>query len=79
MEAASSYAFAEALLAEAGQYENLTDVELGSEEGATMPAVWVPQGDTTHLFYTFGIKPKPWRKGLSRLVRRYYRSEEEAV
>ncbi|MAD44993.1 MAG: hypothetical protein CMI02_00295 [Oceanospirillaceae bacterium] len=79
VEAASSYAFAEALLAEAGQYENLTDVELGSEEGATMPAVWVPQGDTTHLFYTFGIKPKPWRKGLSRLVRRYYRSEEEAV
>jgi len=79
IEAASSYAFAEALLAEAGQYENLTGVELGSQEGATMPAIWVPQGDTTRLFYTFGIKPKPWRKGLSRLVRRYYRAEQESV
>ncbi|MBL33443.1 MAG: hypothetical protein CMI03_16275 [Oceanospirillaceae bacterium] len=79
VEPASSYAFAEALLAEAGQYENLSDVELSSQEGSTMPAIWVPQGDTTRLFYTFGIKPKPWRKGLSRLVRRYYRAESEPL
>jgi len=76
VEPVSSYAFAEALLAEAGQYEDLSRVDLRSQEGATMPSVWVPPADNTHLFYTFGIKPKPWRKGLSRLVRRYYRAED---
>lgn len=75
VEPVSSYAFAEALLAEAGQYENLGAVELKSQEGAVMPSVWVPAGDNTLLFHTFGIKAKPWRKGLSRLVRRYYRAE----
>lgn len=76
VEPVASYAFAEALLAEAGQYEDLSGVELKSQEGATMPAVWVPVGDNTQLFHTFGIKPKAWRKGLSRLVRKYYRAEE---
>lgn len=79
VEAVSAYAFAEALLAEAGQYENLASVELKSQEGAAGPAIWVPPGDNTHLFYTFGIKPKAWRKGLSRLVRRYYRAGDEGV
>lgn len=77
VEPVASYAFAEALLAEAGQYEDLSRVDLRSQEGAMMPSVWVPAGDNTHLFYTFGIKPKPWRKGLSRLVRRYYRAEDQ--
>jgi len=75
VEPISSYAFAEALLAEAGQYENLSGVELKSQEGGLMPAVWAPVTDNTLLFHTFGIKPKAWRKGLSRLIRRYYRAE----
>lgn len=75
VEPISSYAFAEALLAEAGQYENLSGVELKSQEGGLMPAVWAPVADNTLLFHTFGIKPKAWRKGLSRLIRRYYRAE----
>lgn len=79
VEPVSSYAFAEALLAEAGQYENLANVALKSQEGESLPAIWVPSGDNTLLFYTFGIKPKAWRKGLSRLVRRYYRADSEAV
>ena len=75
VEPVSSYAFAEVLLAEAGQYEDLGAVQLQSQEGAVMPSQWVPVGDNTLLFHTFGIKAKPWRKGLSRLVRRYYRAD----
>ncbi len=75
VEPVSSYAFAEALLAEAGQYEDLGAVKLASQAGGVMPAIWVPSGDDTRLFHTFGIKPKAWRKGLSRLVRRYYRAD----
>ena len=75
VEPVASYAFSEALLAEAGQYENLSGVTLKSQEGSSMPEIWVPVGDNTLLFHTFGIKTKAWRKGLSRLVRRYYRAE----
>lgn len=75
VEPVTSYAFAEALLAEAGQYEDLTKVTLSMEAGATLPPIKVPTGDNTLLFHTFGIKAKAWRKGLSRLVRRYYRAD----
>lgn len=75
VEPVSAYAFAEALLAEAGQYEDLTKVTLSMEDGATLPPIKVPSGDNMLLFHTFGIKAKAWRKGLSRLVRRYYRAE----
>ncbi|AHK16628.1 dTDP-4-keto-L-rhamnose reductase [Thalassolituus oleivorans R6-15] len=73
VEPVSSYAFAEALLSEARQYENLGAAELHSQEGGQVPYVWTPLSDNTLLFHSFGIKPKAWRKGLSRLIRQYYR------
>lgn len=73
VEPITSYGFAEALLAEAGQYEDLSDVLLLAEEGAFKPAIRVPCGNNTGIFYGFGIQKKAWREGLGRLVRRYYR------
>lgn len=75
VEPITSYGFAEALLSEARQYEELGDVALTSSEDGFRPAVWAPVGDNTHLFHTFGIRTKPWRKALSRLLRHYYRVE----
>jgi dTDP-4-dehydrorhamnose reductase len=74
VDAVATFAFAEALLAEAGQYEDLSQVRIEGCAGGFKPALWVPCGDVTSLFYTFGIKRKPWRSGLGRLVRRYYRA-----
>lgn len=76
VEPVSSYAFAEALLAEASQYEDLSQTDLRSREGGIMPSIWAPQSNHTLLFHTFGIQPKAWRQGLSRLVRRFYRAEQ---
>jgi len=72
VEPVSSYTFAEALLAEARQFEDLTAVELTTQEGGMTPEVWAPVADHTSLFHTFGIKNKAWRQGLARLVRAYY-------
>lgn len=75
VESLSSYAFAEAILAEAGQYEDLSGVALLAQENRLQPSLWVPVSEHNKLFHTFGIKPKPWRMGLSRLVRQIYRAE----
>lgn len=72
VEPVSSYAFAEALLAEASQFEDLSGVELTSQQGGMMPQEWAPVSEHTLLFHTFGIKQKAWRQGLARLVRAYY-------
>jgi|TARA_B110000211_G_scaffold52811_1_gene58248 dTDP-4-dehydrorhamnose reductase len=76
VEATSSYGFAEALLSEASQYEDLSSACLTTQEGGMMPDVWTPVSDQTHLFYTFGIKKKPWRQGLARLIKSYYRADK---
>ena len=73
-ESLSSYAFAEAMLSEAGQYEDLSGTTLLSQENQFLPQIWTPVSDHSRLFHTFGIKPKPWRQGLSRLVKQYYRA-----
>ncbi|MBE0483580.1 MAG: sugar nucleotide-binding protein [Bacterioplanes sp.] len=73
VEPITTYGFAEALLSEARQYEDLGEVTLTSSTSGFMPAVWAPVGDNTHLFHTFGIRTKPWRKALSRLLKHYYR------
>jgi len=77
-EPVSAFSFAEALLAQVGQYEDLTELELGSEEGAMMPDVWAVSSDNTLLFHTFGVQQKAWRQGLSRLLQRYYRVDDGA-
>ena len=70
------YSFAEALLAEASQYEDLSEARLEINPDGLAPALCAPNADLSNLFYTFGIKQKTWRHGLGRLVRRYYRAEE---
>ncbi|WP_051219609.1 sugar nucleotide-binding protein [Oceanobacter kriegii] len=77
VEPVTSYAFAEALLSEASQYEDFTEVrlEIVAEEGVR-PALMTANSEVEQLFHTFGIKKKPWRTGLSRLVRGYFRAAD---
>jgi len=76
VEAVNSYSFAEALLSEAGQFEDLSSASLSTEAGALMPSLWTPVSEHQKLFHTFGIKQKAWRKGIARAVRRYYRADD---
>ncbi|MBL4796823.1 MAG: sugar nucleotide-binding protein [Oleispira sp.] len=76
VESTTEYGFAEVLLAEARQYEDLAHVSL--EEKADedcQPSETIL--DSKLIKHTFGIKPKPWRQALSRLMRRYYRADEK--
>lgn len=76
VEPVSAFGFAEALMALASQYEDLSKVELGSQEGGMMPSPWAVSSDNTRIFHTFGVKPKAWRQGLGRQLQKYYRVEE---
>lgn len=77
VEPVTSYAFAEALLSEASQYEDLASVRLEiAESEGVKPSMVTAHADVSHLFHSFGIKQKPWRSGLSRLVRNYFRATE---
>ncbi len=72
VEPVASFQFADALFAEASHYEKLGEFEVKESEEGDKPDVWIPTSDNTKLFHSFGIKPKAWRKGLIRLVKRYY-------
>ena len=74
VESVSSYAFAEAILAEAGQYEDFSGCTLLDQDNRLTPLIWTPVSEHHKLFHTFGIKSKSWRSGMSRLVRQYYRA-----
>lgn len=77
VESTTEYGFAEVLLAEARQYEDLAHVqieELADEECEPSETIL----DSKLIKHTFGIKPKPWRQALSRLIRRYYRADEKS-
>lgn len=74
VESTTEYAFAEALLAEARQYEDLANVTLevlDDEECESSETIL----DSKLIQYTFGVQSKPWRQALTRLVRRYYRAD----
>jgi dTDP-4-dehydrorhamnose reductase len=76
VESTTEYGFAEVLLAEARQYEDLAHVrleELGDDDCHASETIL----DSKLIKHTFGIKPKPWRQALSRLMRRYYRADEK--
>jgi dTDP-4-dehydrorhamnose reductase len=76
VESTTEYGFTEALLAEARQYEDLADICL--EELADVncePSETIL--DSKRIKHTFGIKPKPWRQALSRLMRSYYRADQK--
>ena len=76
VESTTEYAFAEVLLAEARQYEDLAHVRLEElDDDKCQPHETIL--DSKLIKHTFGIKAKPWRQALSRLVRRYYRADEK--
>lgn len=76
VESTTEYAFAEVLLAEARQYEDLAHVVLEElDEDECRPSETIL--DSKLIKHNFGIKPKPWRKALSRLIRRYYRATDK--
>lgn len=77
VESTTEYAFAEVLLAEARQYEDLAHVTLEElDEDECRPSETIL--DSKLIKHNFGIKPKPWRQALSRLIRRYYRADEKS-
>jgi dTDP-4-dehydrorhamnose reductase len=76
VESTTEYAFAEVLLAEARQYEDLAHVRLEElDDDKCQPHETIL--DSKLIKHTFGIKAKPWRQALSRLIRRYYRADEK--
>jgi dTDP-4-dehydrorhamnose reductase len=76
VESTTEYAFAEVLLAEARQYEDLAHVTLTAlDDDKCQPSETLL--DSKLIKHNFGIKPKPWRKALSRLIRRYYRADDK--
>lgn len=76
VESTTEYAFAEVLLAEARQYEDLAHVMLEElDDDQCQPSESIL--DSKLIKHNFGIKPKPWRQALSRLVRRYYRADNK--
>lgn len=72
VEPVASYQFTQALFAEASHYEALGEALLEESETGDKPALSIPSSDNTKLFHYFGVKPKAWRKGLGRMVKRYY-------
>jgi dTDP-4-dehydrorhamnose reductase len=77
VESTTEYAFAEVLLAEARQYEDLAHVTLEElDDDECRPSETIL--DSKLIKHNFGIKPKPWRQALSRLMRRYYRADEKS-
>ncbi len=70
------YALAELLLHEASRY---TDVhqELLTVKTSEPPKAINACLNSKRLTHTFGIKPRPWREEVSRLVRSYYQQKSE--
>lgn len=83
-EITSRYGFSEAILAAARQYEELTVAELLPVSSRDMPeAAERPASSVlkcNKLLNTFGIRQRPWRSELQRLIRHLYeeRGSEEA-
>tara|TARA_B100001059_G_C17820673_1_gene578079 strand:- start:398 stop:1225 length:828 start_codon:yes stop_codon:yes gene_type:complete len=76
VESTTEYGFTEALLAEARQYEDLADIRLEELKDVDCePSETIL--DSKRIKHTFGIKPKPWRQALSRLMRSYYRADQK--
>jgi dTDP-4-dehydrorhamnose reductase len=74
VESTTEYAFAEVLLAEARQYEDLAHVILEELDDECRSRETILNSQL--IKHNFGIKPKPWRKALSRLIRRYYHAND---
>lgn len=80
-ESTTLFKFAEVLVAEARQFENLSVSEIIPDPHHDMNHIFEetsPKLITKKILYTFGIKPKPWRQALSRVLRRRYQQQAAA-
>lgn len=71
----SLFKFAEVVVAEARQHEDLDVEQISSDASSDMNALFSessPKISTKKILYTFGIKPKPWRQALSRILKKRY-------
>lgn len=69
------FKFAEVVVAEARQYEDLAIESINADARSEMNGLFAestPKLATKKLLYTFGIKPKPWRQALSRILKKRY-------
>lgn len=74
-EQTSLFKFAEVVVAEARQHEDLNVQDISSDASSEMNALFSessPKISTKRILYTFGIKPKPWREALSRILKKRY-------
>jgi dTDP-4-dehydrorhamnose reductase len=69
------FKFAEVVVAEARQYEDINLQRIVADASNQMNCLFAestPKLATKKLLYTFGIKPKPWRQALSRILKKRY-------
>ncbi len=69
------FKFAEVVVAEARQYEDLDLQDIEADASSEMNSLFAestPKLATKKLLYTFGIKPKPWRQALARILKTRY-------
>lgn len=74
-EQTSLFKFAEVIVAEARQYEELTVQNISSDPSDDMNTLFSessPKLNTKKMLYTFGIEPKPWRQALARILKKRY-------
>jgi len=74
-ESTTLYKFAEVVVAEARQYEDLAVESITADQSSEMNGLFAestPKIATKKILYTFGIKPKPWRQALSRILKKRY-------
>ncbi|NVK01528.1 MAG: dTDP-4-dehydrorhamnose reductase [Oceanospirillaceae bacterium] len=81
-EITTRYGFTEAIIAAASQYEELAvrkiqPIPSNEETGAERPTSAVLK--CTHILNTFGIRQRPWRVDLQRLIREIYGQDGSKV
>ena len=80
-EPTSLFKFAEVVVAEARQYESIDVAQINSSASSEMNTFFAessPKIASKKLLYTFGIKPKPWRQALSRILKKRYNAAVSA-
>lgn len=74
----SLYGLAEYFFSKVKEHEDLPELELikTPSDDAWLLKHAVARTDNSKLFDTFGIRPKPWREGVSKIIRFYYGQDE---
>jgi dTDP-4-dehydrorhamnose reductase len=73
------FKFAEVVVAEARQHEDLNVTEISPDPRHAMNTIFAkptPKIASKKVLYTFGIRPKPWRQALSRIMKTRYAAEK---